>query len=285
MTGKFAAVPVIRVVLGLMFLMTIQIGLAAAQQTQAPAASSDQSASPQPPTQDQPAKDQQAQPQQPQTPANPQSGSEEANPQEIPVSQRRAKPPEFKKWNYNVAGGGGLYDGSTKLYVRGGGGIAAGGVARNYNKYVGLRLDVQWDNLPLNATALQQAQSPGGHSYVYSAMLNPIFSIPVSKLWSGYVLVGPSYFHRSGKLDSSNAQPGSICNGFFEWWGRCYAGSIPVNGDFLKASQNEFGYDVGAGVARKITPRIEIYAEVRYMHGTHLKVTTDMRPITLGIRW
>jgi opacity protein-like surface antigen len=282
MTGKFAAVPVIRTVLGLMFLMTIQSGVARAQQTQAPAASSssDQSASPQ-----SPAQDQQAQPQSTQPPANPPSGSEEANPQEIPVSQRRAKPPEFKKWNYNVGGGGGLYSGTTKLFVRGGGGIAAAGVARNYSKYVGFRLDVQWDNLPLNATALQEAQAPGGHSYVYSAMLNPIFSIPVSKLWSGYVLVGPAYFHRSGKLDSSNAQPGSACNGFFSWWGRCFAGTIPVNGDFLKASQNEFGYDVGAGVARKLTPRIEIYGEFRYMHGTHLKVTTDVRPITVGVRW
>jgi opacity protein-like surface antigen len=281
MTQKFAAVPVVRIVLGLTFSVTI-LAAAVLHAQQDPGASSPQGASSQPSSQTQQAPAQQPQTQ---TPADQQAGSQEANPSEIPMSQRRVKPREFKNWNFNVGGGAALYDGTTRQYVRGGGAVVAGGVARNYSKYFGFRLDVQWDNLPLNATALQLAQAPGAHSYVYSAMLNPIINVPVSKVWSGYVLIGPSYFHRSGKLDSSNALPGSACNGFFSWWGRCFAGSIPLNGDFLKASQNEFGYDVGAGLARKITPKLEIYGEFRYMHGTHLKITTDARPITLGVRW
>jgi opacity protein-like surface antigen len=282
MIGKFAAVPAVRVVLGLMFSVTILAGTVVhAQQDPAQPAqpTSTQPTSPQdPPAQTQP-------PQAQQTPDDKQAGSQEASPEETPISHHRAKPREYKNWNFNVGGGGSLYNGTTKTYVRGGGAVAAGGVARNYSKYFGFRLDVQWDNLPLNASALQQAQAPGASSHVYSAMLNPIINVPASKLWSGYVVFGPSYFYRSGKLNSSNAQPGSACNGFFVWWGRCYAGSIPVNGDFLKASQNEFGYDVGAGVARKIRPNLEIYGEVRYMHGTHDKITTDARPITLGVRW
>jgi opacity protein-like surface antigen len=91
--------------------------------------------------------------------------------------------------------------------------------------------------------------------------------------------------HRSGKLDSSSAIPGSACNGFFTWWGPCLAASLPLNGNFLHSSQNEFGYNFGGGITRKIRPNMDLYAEFRYLHGKHNNITTDLRPITIGIRW
>jgi hypothetical protein len=30
---------------------------------------------------------------------------------------------------------------------------------------------------------------------------------------------------------------------------------------------------------------VERYAEFRYMHGKHNNVGTDLRPITIGLRW
>ena len=47
----------------------------------------------------------------------------------------------------------------------------------------------------------------------------------------------------------------------------------------------ELGEEVGAGVTRKITSSMEIYAEIRDFHGSHGGVTTDLRPITIGVRW
>jgi opacity protein-like surface antigen len=116
-------------------------------------------------------------------------------------------------------------------------------------------------------------------------MLDPIINIPVTKRYGGYVLIGPSYYHRSGKLDSSTAIPGSACNGFWDWWGACSAASLPLNGKFLSASQNEFGYNFGGGLTRRIRPNVELYAEFRYLHGKHSNITTDLRPITIGVRW
>ena len=227
-------------------------------------------------------KENQTQSAQPQQPQNQQSNSQEATPEE---SARRVKPRAYKNWNFNVGGGANLTGGTTNVYVRGGGATAAAGVARNYNQYLGLRLDFQFNNLPLRNSALDLAQAPGATSQVYSLMLDPIINLPVTKQWSGYFLIGPSFYHRTGKLDSSNATPGSGCNGFWTWWGRCYAGSIPLNGRFLSSSLNEFGFNVGAGIARKITPKIEIYGEGRILHGSRNSITTDVRPITIGVRW
>jgi opacity protein-like surface antigen len=86
-------------------------------------------------------------------------------------------------------------------------------------------------------------------------------------------------------LDSSSTLPGAPCNGFWEWWGACSNASVPLSGDFLKSNLNQFGYNVGGGVARKVHNYVEIYAEYRLMHGTHNNIKTDVRPITLGVRW
>jgi len=34
-----------------------------------------------------------------------------------------------------------------------------------------------------------------------------------------------------------------------------------------------------------VSSNIEIYGEFRYLHGTHSGITTDLRPITVGVRW
>jgi len=213
-----------------------------------------------------------------------QSGSQDAS-QEESTSGRKVKPHDYRNWSFNVGGGASLTNGTTTKFVRGGGGVAAGGIARNYSKYFGLRLDIQWDNLPLRNSALQLAQASGATSQVYSLTFDPIINIPVTKVWSGYVVAGPGFFHRSGKLDSSTAQPGSACNAFFTWWGRCFNGSLPLTGKFLTESQNEFGFNFGAGVARKVSNHVEVYGEFRTLHGTHNGITTDLRPITVGVRW
>lgn len=227
---------------------------------------------------------QQQQPQAEQQPANSQSGNEEATPEEA-APRHRLKPKQYKNWNFNVGGGANVDSGATKKFIVGGGGTFGGGVARNANKYLGLRLDVGFDNLPLRQSALILAQASGGNAHVYTVTLDPIINVPVNKLWSGYVLFGPSYLHRSGKLLTSAALPGEACNPFFQWWARCFAGSLPPNTNFLHSSHNEFGYNLGGGIARKVYNNVEVYIDFRLIHGNHNNITTDVRPITMGVRW
>jgi len=219
----------------------------------------------------------QAQQQQEQQPSGQEASQEETT--------RKIKVREYKNWSFNVGGGASLTNGATKDFVRGGGGVGAAGVARNFSKYFGLRADFQFDNLPLRNQTLELAQAPSATSHVYSFLFDPIINIPVSPNWGGYIVFGGAYYRRSGKLDSSTAIPGSACGGFFTWWGTCYAGSLPVNGNFLSSGMNQFGENFGGGITRKIRPNLDFYVEFRYLHGKGDGTTTDLRPITIGVRW
>ena len=273
MIRKFATVPAYRIVLMLM-LTAILAGSAKVQGQQTPDASAP--ATP-PPAQTAPPPAPSAQ-----QPAD-QSSSQQASDEEI-GPRRKAKPKEYTNWSFNVGGGGSLTNGTTTKFARGGA-IAAAGVARNYSKYFGFRFDFQWDNLPLRNSALSLAQAPGATSHVYSFTFDPIINVPVNKNWGGYVLFGPGYFLRSGKLDSSGVQAGTACNSFWSWWGTCYNGTVPINREFLSTSQSQFGLNFGGGITRRITPKIELYGEFRYLHASGSNRTTDLRPITVGLRW
>ena len=271
MIGKFASALALLV-------LTIALGTQGFTQT-APAQAPD-------PTPQAPAAQQPAAPGAPaQTPAAQPSSSSQEPGDEVPISVRQKRPHDYKNWNFNVGAGANLDSGSTKTFVRGGGVDATIGVARNANKYFGLRADFIFADLPLRDSTQQLAQATGATSYMLAVTLDPIINIPVTKLYSGYVLLGPGFYHRAGSLNSDTTVPGSACNSFWVWWGTCFNSSLPLNGNFVNASQNQFGYNAGAGVARKMPSGVEIYAEYRLTHASGNSTTTDVRPITIGVRW
>jgi opacity protein-like surface antigen len=265
MMGKFATALALT-----LLVLTILLGAHAAAQTTPAEQTPPVDPAPQKPSAQAPA------PQQPDT-------SQE--PADEDSMRRKAKPIDYKRWVYDVGAGANLDSGTTKTWVRGGGLVGTVGVARNANKYLGLRADFFYANLPLRDSTQQLAQATGATSYALDLTLDPIINIPVTKLYGGYVLFGPGFFHRAGSLSGSTAVPGSACNGFWTWWGACGNASIPLSGSFVNSSQNQFGYNFGAGVTRKMPSGVEIYAEYRFTHGSHNGITTDVRPITIGVRF
>jgi hypothetical protein len=218
-----------------------------------------------------------------QTPAQPSASAQE--PADEESTSRRKKVRDYKTWNYNVGAGANLDSGTTKTFVRGGGFVGTAGVARNGNKYLGLRADFIFANLPLRTSTLELAQASGATSYMLGVTLDPVLNFSVTSKYGGYVLLGPGFYHRSGSLNSDTTVPGSPCNTFWTWWGTCFNSSLPLNGKFVDASQNQFGYNFGGGVTRKMPSGVELYAEFRFTHGSHNGITTDVRPITIGVRW
>lgn len=272
MIGKFATASALT-----LLILTILWGALGFAQTTPPG----QPAAAPPPAAQQPAPDQSAA-QQPSA-QQPTSGQEPA--EEIPLSRRKAKPKDYKNWTFDVGLGASLESGATYTFVRQGGGVATAGVARNANKYLGLRADFIFANLPLRDSALQVAPATGDNNNLYALTLDPIINIPVNKVYGGYILFGGGFYHRAGSLSGDNTVPGSGCTPFWIWWGACRGVSIPVSGDFVNSTVNAYGYNLGAGVTRKMPSGVEIYAEFRLMHGKNSNVTTDVRPITIGVRW
>src|SRR6202050_5895393 len=116
------------------------------------------------------------------------------------TAHRKARPHDYKNWEFNVGGGANVDSGATKTWVRGGGLVGAAGVARNANKYLGLRADFIFANLPLRDSTLQLAQATGDNNNLYAVTLDPIINIPASKLYHGYFLLGGGFYHRTGSL-------------------------------------------------------------------------------------
>ena len=218
-----------------------------------------------------------------QQPAQPDTSQQPSEEEATPRPRKREH--DYKNWNFNVGAGANVDSGATKTFVRGGGVLGTFGVARNANKYLGLRADVIFADLPLRDSTLELAQATGATNWVAALTLGPVINIPVTKLYSGYVLFGGGYVHRGGSLNDDTTVPGSGCNAFWTWWGACTNLSVPLNGSFVNSSLNQFGYDVGAGVTRKMPSGVEIYAEYRLMHASGNSTTTDIRPITIGVRW
>jgi len=266
MIGKFASV------LPLLILTILLGGQGFAQATPSGQSPTSAAPAPQEPAAQQPAAQQ---------PSGDQEPAEEES-----SSRRKAKPRDYKNWSYNVGLGANLDSGTTRTFVRGGGGVATAGVARNANKYFGLRADFIFADLPLRDSTLVLAQAGSAYSYLFALTLDPVINIPVTKLYGGYILFGPGYYHRFGALSSDTAVPGSGCNAFYEWWvGTCPNVSLPLSGDFVNSSQNHFGYNIGVGITRKMPSGVELYAEYRLTHGSGNGTTTDARPITIGVRW
>ena len=64
-----------------------------------------------------------------------------------------------------MGAGANLDSGTTRTWVRQGGFVATAGVARNGNKYLGLRADFIFANLPLRDSTLQLAQATGATTH------------------------------------------------------------------------------------------------------------------------
>jgi len=216
--------------------------------------------------------------QQPSTSQEPTEESEES-------TSRRKRSHNYKKWEFNLGAGVNTTSGTTNDFVRGGAFTAMGGAARNADRYLGLRLDLIYANHPLRASALELAQATGATDYALAATLDPIINVPASKDWGLYFVFGPSFIHRHGSLDDDTTPPGSPCSSFWLWYTGCLNASVPLNGNFTSPTQNEWGYNFGAGISRKVPSGVEIYAEYRFMHGSNSGVTTDFRPITIGFRF
>ena len=274
--GKFASVTATANLVKLLLVLTILLGTQGVAQT--PPAAQTPAAPPAAPAPDA---------QQPSTPSPAAQTASGQEPADEESTSRRKKPKDYKNWTFNVGAGANIDSGATKTWVRGGGFAASAGVARNANKYLGLRADFIYADLPLRDSTQNYAQATGATSYMYGVTLGPIINLPVTPRYSGYILFGPGYYHRAGSLQGDTTVPGSGCNAFWNWWGACSISniSIPLSGNFIDTSQNQFGYTFGGGVARKMPSGAEIYLEFRLMHGSHNGITTDVRPITIGFRW
>jgi hypothetical protein len=200
----------------------------------------------------------------------------------VAVAARAQVSPRF---NFNIGGGVGFPLGTTSDFV-GNGATFVVGAGPNFTRYLGLSGEFMWNDLPIKQSVAGQLGVPSTTARQYSLTLNAILHNPGTSKFGAYVIGGGGWYHRSGEATASALVPGTVCPAFWVWWGTCISGLWPANVTIASFNSNAFGVNIGGGGTFKVGESgVKAYTEIRYHHASHNNVSTDLLPLTFGIRW
>jgi len=146
----------------------------------------------------------------------------------------------------------------------------------------GVDAEFMWHDLPINSATRQLLQTPGATARQYSVTFNPTVHFPIGSKLGAYLIGGIGWYHRSGETTTPGA--GVVCDPYWSWWYGCVIGSV----DFVTGSRSSdaFGENIGGGLTYRLgESHAKIYTEIRYHHAGYDRVSTDILPLTFGLRW
>jgi Outer membrane protein beta-barrel domain len=185
------------------------------------------------------------------------------------------------KWNFNIGGGIGFPQGDLSSFINDGGNFVVGG-GYNVNHYLSMNGEFMWHDLPVNSATKEALQTPGASARQYALTFDPMVHFPLGHRLGAYAIGGIGWYHRSGETTT----PGTavICDPYWSWWYGCTIGNVTiVTGS---TSADSFGENIGGGVTYRLSENgLKFYTEFRYHHATYDKVSTNLIPLTFGIRW
>lgn len=197
------------------------------------------------------------------------------------VSARMVHSQDPGRWNFNIGGGVGFPQGDLSNFVNAGGNFVVGG-GYNFGRYVSTNGEFMWHDLPINSKTLDTLQTPGASARQYALTFDPMVRAPLGHHLGAYVIGGIGWYHRSGET----TRPGAavICDPYWSWWYGCTIGSVNiVTGS---TSSDAFGENIGGGLTYRFgESNLKFYTEFRYHHASYHSVSTNIIPLTFGIRW
>ncbi len=190
-----------------------------------------------------------------------------------------AQAQDESKLLFNIGGGIGFPQGDLGGFVNNGANFVVG-AGYGFSKVVGVDAEFMWHDLPINSRTKDLLQTPGASARQYSLTFNPI--VHFGHKFGGYVIGGIGWYHRSGETTTPGV--GVVCDPYWSWWYGCAIGSVNfVTGS---TSANAFGENIGGGVTFRLgESRAKFYTEFRYHHAGYSRVSTNILPLTFGLRW
>jgi hypothetical protein len=182
---------------------------------------------------------------------------------------------------FNVGGGVGFPQGSLSSFVNAGGNFVIGGGV-NLAKYFGVDTEFMWQDLPVNSATKALLQTSGATAREFSWTFNPMLHVPLGHHLGAYAIGGIGWYRRSGETTTPGT--GVICDPYWSWWYGCTIGTV----NFVTSSRtsNSFGENIGGGFTYRLgESHAKLYAEVRYHHAAYHTISTQLLPLTFGIRW
>ena len=187
---------------------------------------------------------------------------------------------DYSKFLFNVGGGIGFPLSNLSNFVNDGGNFVIGG-GYGFMKHVGVDTEFMWHDLPINDATKAHLQTPGASARQYSWTFNPIVHTQIGDRFGVYGIGGIGWYHRSGETTTPGV--GVICDPYWSWWYGCTLGSVNIITG--SRSANAFGENIGGGATIRLGGgHVNFYTEIRYHHAGYNKVSTNLLPLTFGIR-
>ena len=142
-------------------------------------------------------------------------------------------------------------------------------------------------DLPFNISPLDQLSFIHPSSELYAVTANYRLEFLDSAPVRPYVIGGSGWYHRIASITRPSGIGEIVCSPWLVWWNyQCEAGTIPLEKVVAGSISNALGFNVGAGLSRRIrNTSAHWYAEIRYHYAPHAGVPTVTLPLTFGLAW
>jgi len=204
--------------------------------------------------------------------------------------QASQNPQSHNRWNhftFELGAGFNAPIGNDIPYITWGGNLTLG-VGRQFTRHIGALVEYQFIDDKLPGSFLSAVGTPSGNTHIWSFTVDPIVYLrPIDQArWNAYAVGGGGYYRKVTNFNS--AVPVVYC-GYF---GFCVGGY--ENATVASFASNQGGVNAGFGFTRSIgQSHAKYFAEARYVwvdspRSSTSQVgtgTTELLPVTLGVRW
>jgi hypothetical protein len=101
-----------------------------------------------------------------------------------------------------------------------------------------------------------------------------------------YAIRSGGWYYRHAQLENFTAPAGTVCNPACLWWGYACQNGLVSSSVLASRGVSSAGVNGGVGITVAMTGGSKFYIEARYHYSPQGgRVSTQILPVTLGIRW
>jgi opacity protein-like surface antigen len=153
------------------------------------------------------------------------------------------------------------------------------GVGYNFVPRFGVLGEYSFSRFGLTDQVINSAGTDDGNTHLWSLTLEPIFRYADKGKFGGYVIGGGGFYRELTSF--TDPEIGYQCDPFY--------GCYPVSENYVVShySSNQGGVNLGLGFTFKAYPdaKLKLYSEARYEWLDTPNHSTELIPVTFGVRW
>jgi hypothetical protein len=155
-----------------------------------------------------------------------------------------------------------------------------GGLGYNFTKRFTVLGEYEFDRNGIPQAILQEVGTPGGNVHTWSLTLDPQWKYKTGGNWGGYVIGGGGFYRQLTSFTEPVLAQGYYCNYFY-----CYPYYYETDAVVSHYSSNQGGLNIGTGFTFGNWNQAKFYAEARYEWLNTPGRSTQIIPVTFGVRW